>query len=108
MRRVRDEVPLGQQLGALRRPAEPLVTVPYDRIGRYGGTLDVLSNATKAGTSDFLSVRHVNLVRCSDDLSTIVPNVAKGWDWNDDFTELTFYLRKGHAGPTGRLSPPRT
>ena len=46
-----------------RLPSEPLVYAPYDSIGKYGGTLDVLSNATEAGTSDFLSVRHVNLVR---------------------------------------------
>ena len=86
---------------AERLPEEPLVTVPYEQIGRYGGTLDVLSNATEAGTSDFLSVRHVNLVRYSDDLSTIVPNVAKGWEWNDDYTELTFHLRKGHKWSDG-------
>ena len=63
--------------------------------------LDVLSNATEAGTSDFLSVRHVNFVRFSDDLQTIVPNIAKGWKWNDDFTQLTFFLRKGHKWSDG-------
>ena len=84
-----------------RIPAEPLVYAPYDSIGKYGGTLDVLSNATEAGTSDFLSVRHVNLVRYSDDLQTIVPNIAKGWEWNDDFTQLTFFLRKGHRWSDG-------
>ena len=78
-----------------RLPSEPLIVAPYDSIGKYGGTLDALSNATESGTSDFMSVRHVNLVRYSDDLSTIVPNVAKGWEWNDDFTQLTFFLRKG-------------
>ena len=67
---------------AERMPQEPLVVAPYDNIGKYGGTFDVLSNATEAGTSDFLSVRHVNLVRYSDDLQTVVPNVAKGWKWN--------------------------
>jgi len=72
-----------------RLPSEPLVMVPYDAVGRYGGQLDVLSNATEAGTSDFLSVRHVSLLRYSDDLQTIVPNVAKSFDWNDDFTQLT-------------------
>ena len=86
---------------AERMPEEPLVVVPYDAIGKYGGTLDVLSNATEAGTSDFLSVRHVNLVRYSDDLQTIVPNVAKGWTWNDDYSELTFSLRKGHRWSDG-------
>jgi peptide/nickel transport system substrate-binding protein len=84
-----------------RLPEEPLVVAPYDEIGRYGGVFDVLSNATEAGTSDFLSVRHVNLVRYSDDLQTVVPNVAKGWEWNDDFTQLTFFLRKGHKWSDG-------
>ena len=86
---------------AERLPEEPLVIAPYDSTGTYGGTLDVLSNATEAGTSDFLSVRHVNLVRYSDDLQTIVPNVAKDWEWNDDYTQLTFYLRKGHKWSDG-------
>lgn len=84
-----------------RLPEEPLVVAPYDSIGKYGGTLRALSNATEAGTSDFLSTRHVNLVRYSDDLETIVPNVAKSWEWNDDFTQLTFSLRKGHKWSDG-------
>ena len=86
---------------AERIPAEPLVVAPYDAVGKYGGTLDALSNATEAGTSDFLSTRHVNLVRYSDDLQTIVPNIAKDWSWNSDYTELTFYLRKGHKWSDG-------
>jgi peptide/nickel transport system substrate-binding protein len=84
-----------------RIPSEPLVVAPYDKIGVYGGTLDILSNATEAGTSDMMSVRHVNLVRYSDDLQTIVPNVASSWDWNDDFTQLTFHLRAGHKWSDG-------
>ena len=86
---------------AERIPEEPLVIVPYDSIGQYGGTFHALSNATEAGTSDFLSVRHVNLVRYSDDLQTIVPNVAKSWEWNDVYTKLTFHLRKGHKWSDG-------
>ncbi len=86
---------------AERLPAEPLVVAPYDEIGSYGGTLDMISNALEAGTSDLLSVRHVNLVRFSDDLVTIVPNIAKNWEWNDDFTQLTFFLRKGHKWSNG-------
>jgi peptide/nickel transport system substrate-binding protein len=86
---------------AERLPEEPLVVAPYDEIGTYGGTLDVVANALEAGTSDVLSTRHVNLVRFSDDLATIVPNVAKGWEWNEDFTQLTFFLRKGHKWSNG-------
>jgi peptide/nickel transport system substrate-binding protein len=84
-----------------RLPVEPLLVAPYDSIGTYGGTFDALSNATEAGTSDFMSVRHVNLARYADDLQTIVPNIAKGWEWNDDFTQLTFFLRKGHKWSDG-------
>lgn len=84
-----------------RLPSEALVVAPYDQIGRYGGILNGLSNATEAGTSDLLSIRHVNLVRYSDDLQTIVPNVARSWEWNDDYTELTFRLRDGHRWSDG-------
>ncbi len=84
-----------------RLPSEPLVVVPYAEIGRYGGTLDIISNATEAGTSDMMSIRHVNLVRYSDDLQTVVPNVAKSWEWNDDYTQLTFKLREGHKWSDG-------
>ena len=84
-----------------RLPSEPLVVAPYDSIGSYGGTLDALSNATESGTSDFMSTRHVNLVRYSDDLTTIVPMIAKGWEWNSDFTQLTFFLRDGHKWSDG-------
>lgn len=84
-----------------RLPSEPLIIAPYDMIGSYGGTFNALSNATEAGTSDFMSVRHVNLVRYADDLTTIVPNVAKSWSWNDDFTQLTFVLRDGHKWSDG-------
>ncbi|MEM9269437.1 MAG: ABC transporter substrate-binding protein, partial [Pseudomonadota bacterium] len=86
---------------AERLPSEPLVIAPYEAIGTYGGTMRALSNATEAGTSDFLSTRHVNLVRYSDDLQTIVPNVAKSWSWNADFTELTMELREGHKWSDG-------
>ncbi len=84
-----------------RLPSEPLVIAPYDSIGQYGGTFHALSNASEAGTSDFLSVRHVNLVRYSDDLQTVVPYVAKDWQWNKDFTQLTMHLRKGHKWSDG-------
>ena len=86
---------------AERLPEEPLVVVPYDMVGTYGGTFDALSNNTEAGTSDFLSIRHVNLTRYADDLQTIVPNVAKSWEWNENFTELTMTLRKGHKWSDG-------
>lgn len=84
-----------------RLPSEPLVVAPYEMTGTYGGVLDGMSNATESGTSDFMSTRHVNLIRFSDDLTTIVPMVAKAYEWNDDFTVLTFTLRAGHKWSDG-------
>ena len=86
---------------AERLPQEPLVIAPYQQIGQYGGVLDGISKATESGTSDLLAVRHVNLTRFSDDLATVVPNVAKSWQWNDDFTVLAMSLRKGHKWSDG-------
>ncbi len=86
---------------AERLPAEALVYQPFEQIGTYGGVLDGLSNATESGTSDLLSVRHVNFVTYASDLQTIVPNIARGWEWNDDFTALTIFLREGHKWSNG-------
>jgi len=86
---------------AQRLPEEPLVVMPYDECGKYGGTLHGTSKEPESGTSEFLSWRQANLVRMADDLHTIVPNVAKSWEWNPEFTEITFHLRKGHKWSDG-------
>ncbi len=78
-----------------RLPSEPLVIQPYNEIGTYGGRLRGISKSPESGTSDVLSVRHVNLFRMSEDLQTVVPEVASGWEYNADFTELTVFLREG-------------
>jgi len=86
---------------AERLPGEPLVLIPYEEIGTYGGTLSSMASAPESGTSDMLSWRHVNLVRFSDDLQTIISSVAQGWEWNEDQTVLTFELRDGHRWSDG-------
>jgi len=84
-----------------RLPKEPAVIVPYEEIGEYGGRLRYISIGPESGNSEFISARHVNLVRLMDDGLTIVPNVAKSYEYNDDFTEITFVLRKGHKWSDG-------
>ena len=87
---------------AQRLPEEPLVLLPYADCGKYGGTLRGFARAYESGTSEILSWRQLNMVRYSDDMATVVPNVAKGWKWSDDYTEITFYLRKGHKWSDGK------
>jgi peptide/nickel transport system substrate-binding protein len=84
-----------------RLPEEPLVVVPYHEIGKYGGQLEGLSLGPESGNSEYLSWRHANFVRYAEDLSTIVPNIVKDYQINDDLTEFTFTLRKGHKWSDG-------
>lgn len=84
-----------------RLPEEPLVIVPYESVGNYSGVFKGLSLATESGTTDIMSMRHAQLIRFDSDLITIKPHVAKSFEWNDDFTALTFTLRKGHRWSDG-------
>ena len=84
-----------------RVPEEALVYLPVEACGSYGGTLRGVARAPESGTSGILSWRQASLVRISDDLKTVVPNVAKSWAWNDDYTEIVFTLRKGHKWSDG-------
>ena len=84
-----------------RLPEEPLVVVPYDEIGQYGGRFSGVSVGPEAGNSEWLSVRHVNPVRFLYDLQTIVPNMAKSYEWTSDYTELTVTLRRGYRWSDG-------
>ncbi len=84
-----------------RVPEDALVVLPYDNIGKYGGKLRGVALALESSTSEGMSWRQVSFVRISDDMTTIVPNVAKSWKWNKDYTEITFQLRKGHKWSDG-------
>ena len=79
-----------------RLPTEPLLVLPVSEVGTYGGVLQGV-----ASVLELSSRRHSHLVRYADDLQTIVPDIAKSWQWNELFTELTFQLRAGHKWSTG-------
>lgn len=84
-----------------RLPEEPLVVVPYKEIGKYGGQLEGLSLGPESGNSEYLSWRHANFLRYTDDLVTIVPNLVKDFEVSDDLMTFTFMLRKGHKWSDG-------
>ena len=67
---------------------------PYAEIGRYGGTVRGKS-VRPAGDNDIEFMRGQPMLRVSPDLSDILPNIAKGWEFNADKTSLTVYLRTG-------------
>lgn len=74
---------------------EPAVLKGIEGIGRYGGTW--LRVASSLGDVGVMSWRMAGstLVRWSPHGYPIVPNVARAWEHNEDYTVWRFHLRKG-------------
>ncbi|MBX2997978.1 MAG: ABC transporter substrate-binding protein [Caldilineaceae bacterium] len=77
-------------------PSDLLVIQPLDEIGIYGGTWrrgftgpgDGQNGHRVAGGDRFV---HWD----ADEFPKVVPNLAKGWEINEDSTEIILYLREG-------------
>ena len=80
---------------AERLPVEPVVVEPSEEIGVYGGTLTTAASGPTWGGGDDWQVRAQFTFALMPDMTTVVPNIAKGWEWSDDLTSLTIYLREG-------------
>lgn len=76
-----------------RLPVEPMVVV-VPEVGRYGGVLRSPSDGVN-GHHDYSYLAQQTFFRVADDFETPAPNVARGWEWNDDFTVMTVFLREG-------------
>lgn len=77
-----------------RLPPEPLVVTPKNGVGTYGGTFFGGSMAPET-TSDFQLGMVTGLFRFANDLSENYPEVASGYEFNEDFTSSTITLRQG-------------
>jgi len=78
-----------------RLPSEPLVIVPVEEVGQYGGTAKVFSNSlTGYGEAECL-IGFEGIVKLGPDATSVVPNIAKSWKFTDGGKTLTLYLRKG-------------
>jgi ABC-type transport system substrate-binding protein len=74
---------------------DPLVIKPMHEIGQYGGTwrrgftgpADWSAGVRVAGTDRLVGWDYTG--------STLVPNIAKGWDVSADGRRITFHLRRG-------------
>ncbi len=78
-----------------RLPKEPDVDNPFESVGKYGGTMTLgqVASATGYPASNFTTFE--SLFSLARDGNTVVPNIAKGWKFNDTGTEFTIYLRDG-------------
>ncbi len=77
-----------------RLPEEPLVVEVVEEIGQYGGTLHMLTPVPN-DMDDCDTFNEQCVLRMSPGLTTIEPNIAKGWEFSEDAKTLTLFLRKG-------------
>ena len=83
-----------------RLPEDVVIAKPFEKIGKYGGTLrlgDMTRTAVDAG-----SLRRRGLFWSYMSGSESVPNIAKGYQWSSDLKTMTIYLRKGHKWSDGQ------
>ncbi len=78
-----------------RVSAEPMVMVPLDEVGNYGGRIRIGATSPVTGSAESWTMRTESLLIIDSSLSGVAPNVAKGFEYNEDYTELTFFLREG-------------
>ena len=72
-----------------RLPEDPVVIVPLESIGQYGGTARIIAlDAT-------MFYAREGLVTISADHKTILPNMAESWQYSNDGRTLTLRLRRG-------------
>lgn len=91
-----------------RIPTNPLVLEPVDQVGTYGGDWHYL--LLSGGCPECLLVRTIgyeSLVNWAPDVRAFTidelrPNIAAGFDYNDDATEYTITLRDGMKWSDGQ------
>ncbi len=85
-----------------RLPEEPLVVEPAEEIGQYGGVFVKINEGT-ASSGWAMDAGVMFLAAYSPGMSTIFPNVLKGWKVSEDAKKFTLYLRKGMRWSDGHL-----
>ena len=84
-----------------RLPDEPMVFEPLSEIGVYGGQFNVFST-TPAPWNDLTEepARGPFLLELTQD-GEFIPGIARDWDFSEDFTTFTLYLRPGMKWSNG-------
>jgi len=78
-----------------RLPEEPMVVEPIDQIGQYGGIAHTATIRVESYGDDTIIMGCEGVLRTARDAKSVVPNIAKDWDFSDDGKTFTLYLRKG-------------
>ena len=80
-----------------RLPKDPYVVDPYERIGIYGGTINVTTTSSAPLGVAFISSSLNGFVEPNPLGNKIVTRFASKVENNEDFTEFTIHLQIGRA-----------
>ena len=95
---------------AERLPENPLVVEPFESVGQYGGTWRLVMNSPSDIATLVRTIGYENFTRSvtwqpgmeqKDIVPDVIMNVAEKVDVNEDGSEYTFHLRKGHKWSDG-------
>lgn len=76
-----------------RLPANPVIVSPTNKVGKYGGTFYCTGMAPET-TNDAQIGMTAGFWHFSDDLKTLEPEVAEGFEFSEDAKTCTIHLRK--------------
>jgi peptide/nickel transport system substrate-binding protein len=82
-----------------RLPKEPYVLKPYEKVGKYGGTLH--TGFFQVNLSGYAALRCRGLLTYDLACSKYEVDIAKSFKWSADAKTLTFELREGHKWSDG-------
>lgn len=82
-----------------RLPDDPPVIEPYDKIGKYGGMANIWYGSewemNGNGWQAFVCRMNSRPLRPTPDGKNMVPSLIKGYEYSNNYKEITLYLRKG-------------
>jgi len=78
-----------------RLPREPVVMIPVEEVGQYGGTWKRGWTGPSDASGLTGKLMKQQLIKWNREATKIIPNIAKGWEVSEDRRVYTFYLREG-------------
>ncbi|MFW5980492.1 MAG: ABC transporter substrate-binding protein [Halanaerobiaceae bacterium] len=79
-----------------RLPENPPVIETYKEIGKYGGQATTWTDNLHSGhDADYMSNMTPTAGQPSPDGTEMFPYYVKGWDFSEDYSKFTLYLREG-------------